>query len=144
MSDKMTRRAFHRTALGVAAACVLPACGDGSSATLPMSGGLVTLSFASFPQLAAAGGSVTVDVEGSFPIVVVRTSASAAAATSAVCTHVGCVMNYESSTNDIYCPCHRARFALDTGKVLDGPTDIPLPVYTATVNTDSIVVDISH
>jgi cytochrome b6-f complex iron-sulfur subunit len=101
-----------------------------------------TLTFAQFPSLATAGGSAVVDVTGSFPIVVVRTSDTAATALSATCTHAACLVGYAPATNDLHCPCHDANFTLD-GAVESGPTTIPLPVYRAQVLPDGIVVDLS-
>ena len=33
-----------------------------------------------------------------------------------VCPHLGCKVNYESSTNSFYCPCHASTFDLDGHK----------------------------
>jgi cytochrome b6-f complex iron-sulfur subunit len=138
-----SRREFHGLALAGAGWALL-GCGragapDGSvSAAM----GRVTLPFAMFPALAAAGGSVVVDVTGEFPIVVVRTSDTAATAASATCTHAACLVQYAPAANDLHCPCHDANFALD-GSVINGPTIIPLPVYPAQVGADAIVVDLT-
>ena len=104
--------------------------------------GRVTLPLATFGKLAAAGGSVVVDVVGQFPIVVVRTSATQATALSATCTHAACLVGYAPAANDLHCPCHNANFALD-GSVTRGPTIIPLPVYKAEVGATAIVVDLT-
>jgi cytochrome b6-f complex iron-sulfur subunit len=72
----------------------------------------------------------------------VRTSATEATALSATCTHAGCLVLFESGSSVVRCPCHDARFALD-GSVQGGPTVIPLPVYSATVDADGIAVDLS-
>ncbi|MCD9142265.1 Rieske (2Fe-2S) protein [Streptomyces albireticuli] len=45
---------------------------------------------------------------------------------SAVCTHAGCVMTKVQS-GEASCPCHGSKFDVNTGKVLRGPADAPLP-----------------
>lgn len=77
--------------------------------------------------LAKIGGSVVVE-NGSDKIVVIRTDANSFAACSAICTHKGCVVEYEHDSKQLVCPCHDARFALD-GKVVRGPAKKPLRSY---------------
>jgi Rieske Fe-S protein len=103
------------------------------------SGGVVTLSFSQFPELATVGGSVVVDVSGAFPIVVVRTGATTAAALSATCTHQGCIVHFVTTSGDVHCDCHNADFDL-MGKVLRGPPPVALPTYQATVTSSAITV----
>jgi len=136
-----SRREFNALLVAGAASALLPACNpyDGQ---VDLVGGTATLSFAQFPSLAMAGGAAIVDVRGSFPIAVVRTSATAAAALSATCTHAWCILRYSPQLADLHCDCHNADFALD-GAVRGGPTTIPLPTYATTIGPDAITVAIS-
>lgn len=77
------------------------------------------------------GGSSLVNAGGA-PVLVIRTSESEILAFSAICTHLGCLVNWRKEQGDIYCPCHGGRFALD-GKVIGGPPPTPLPKYSASV-----------
>lgn len=45
---------------------------------------------------------------------------------SAVCTHVGCIVN-EVTGGTIDCPCHGSQFKITNGAVVTGPAPSPLP-----------------
>ena len=43
------------------------------------------------------------------------------------CTHLSCPVQYEPSHERLYCPCHNGAFAVEDGRVLQGPPPHPLP-----------------
>jgi Rieske Fe-S protein len=45
---------------------------------------------------------------------------------SAVCTHVGCILN-KIADGTIDCPCHGSEFRITNGAVVAGPAPAPLP-----------------
>jgi len=46
---------------------------------------------------------------------------------SAICTHQGCVVDYNSSAKKLICPCHGAQFdPFSNAKAVGGPTNVPL------------------
>ncbi len=54
-------------------------------------------------------------------------------AISAVCTHLGCIVN--QAPPGFVCPCHGSRFD-PNGKVLQGPAPSPLPWYEISLAPD--------
>ena len=61
------------------------------------------------------------------PVIVVR-AGDRFVAYSAVCTHLGCIVNWDSQRKAFLCPCHAATFD-ENGKVVDGPPPAPLKEY---------------
>ncbi len=54
---------------------------------------------------------------------------------SAVCTHLGCTVNYFESDRRFHCPCHGSVFDSD-GKVAHGPAPKPLEWFEVTLARD--------
>jgi Rieske Fe-S protein len=51
---------------------------------------------------------------------------------SAVCSHLGCLVNYQKEKGEFVCPCHGGRYDL-TGRNIAGPPPAPLtrfPIMT--------------
>ena len=86
----------------------------------------------------AVGKSMLVKVAGS-PLLVVRLAEDKYRAFSAICTHLGCLVDFRKDKEDIFCPCHGGRFDLE-GKVVGGPPPSPLPQYPVTVSEGEIQV----
>lgn len=59
-----------------------------------------------------------------------------------LCTHEDCDLAYGSidEDNEIECDCHGARFNVLTGEVTSPPANIPLPVYTVSIEGDEVSV----
>lgn len=72
------------------------------------------------------------------PAVVIRTD-SGFRAFSAVCTHLGCIVQWNSATRDFECPCHAAKFNAD-GQIVSGPPPRPLPQYGVSVVQNEVIV----
>jgi Rieske Fe-S protein len=54
-------------------------------------------------------------------IVTTTTSLTRSKENTKVCTHLGCKMYFNETTNTWDCPCHGSRFTKD-GKLIDGPS----------------------
>ena len=59
---------------------------------------------------------------------VAQHAAEGVVAYSAVCTHLGCLVKWESAKREFLCPCHAAIFDAE-GRVVSGPAPAPLPPY---------------
>ncbi|MDB4969451.1 MAG: Rieske (2Fe-2S) domain protein [Myxococcales bacterium] len=124
----------------------------------PIVSGKIAVPLADYPMLAQSGGSVIGRPAGSaIAIAVVRlsdaTDASAFAALSAVCTHLGCTISYGAANaptscgtigagGGFWCKCHCSQFGLD-GSVLVGPANKPLPKYGAAFDGTTLTITIT-
>jgi cytochrome b6-f complex iron-sulfur subunit len=71
--------------------------------------------------------------------VLVKTKAGDIAALSAVCTHLGCIVQWEKEKEDFICPCHGGHYAAD-GTVLSGPPPRALAKIPVSVAEGKITV----
>jgi len=86
-------------------------------------------------------GSLVVEPTGAGgKIAVVHGSDGSLHAVGAVCTHAGCLVEYDKGSGDFRCPCHGSRFGLD-GHVIKGPATRPLK--TCDVRTEGGLVILS-
>jgi len=74
------------------------------------------------------------------PAWVVHPSGNTFVAFSAVCTHLGCQVQYEPSTVEFFCPCHGGVYDARTGQVLQGPPPAPLPTIAVHIVNGEIRV----
>lgn len=72
------------------------------------------------------------------PVIVVHTQDGQIRAFSAICTHLGCVVEWEEQRQFILCPCHDGRFNALTGAVISGPPPSPLPAVDVVVEGQEI------
>lgn len=136
----MGRRRFIRMLLGFSALSTL------AMVVTPIVGFLIP------PRTAGAGaggrvlagtttdlpiGNGKVVAMGSKPVIVVNTTAGVKAY-SAVCTHLGCIVDYDTTSNHIICPCHDGHFNPASGGVISGPPPQPLPPVSVAVEKDQI------
>ena len=70
------------------------------------------------------GSGAVIDVKGE-KLAVYRDERGAATKVSAVCTHMGCLVEWNQAERTWDCPCHGSRFKTD-GAVISGPAESPL------------------
>jgi cytochrome b6-f complex iron-sulfur subunit len=73
------------------------------------------------------------------PAVVLHRTPGEFLAFSAVCTHLGCIIQWLPESNEFFCPCHAGRFAPD-GRVLGGPPPRPLDVLPVALSGNQILI----
>lgn len=58
---------------------------------------------------------------------------------SRVCTHLGCLVNYDKARQLLICPCHNGIYDLD-GNVVSGPPPRPLPRFPFKIEGEKIEI----
>src|ERR1700761_8678623 len=143
----------------VGLAGAITACGGGSSSSAPAAGGAGrTPAAARAPprgggSRAAAGGAASgaLATTSQIPVgsgmifsakqvVVTQPSAGEFKAFSAVCTHMGCIVN-QINKGTIDCPCHGSQYSIATGDVVAGPAPKLRPPKQIKVTGDSIFLE---
>jgi len=71
--------------------------------------------------------------------VLVRTKTGELVALSAVCTHLGCIVQWVKEKQHFLCPCHAGLFSTD-GTVLSGPPPKPLVKIPLTLTEGKITI----
>ncbi|MDY6773595.1 MAG: non-heme iron oxygenase ferredoxin subunit [Candidatus Nanohaloarchaea archaeon] len=62
-----------------------------------------------------------------------------------VCTHQQCHLSDGwLEDRSVVCPCHSAKFDLETGEVERPPADDPEPVYETEIENDKVLVGLSQ
>ena len=143
----------------VGLAGAITACGGGSSSSQAGGAGTTqaapaaSVSSSTAGSSASAGGgaagalTTTSDIPvgsgkifTSQQVVVTQPVSGEFKAFSAVCTHMGCIVN-QISDGTIDCPCHGSQYSIKTGDVVGGPAPKPLPAKQIKVTGDSIFLE---
>lgn len=85
-------------------------------------------------------GSVMMFKFGSSPAMLIHHTSGEWVALSAVCTHLGCTVQFQPALNRIHCACHGGTYDPHTGANVSGPPPKPLTRYKVNVATDSVIV----
>jgi cytochrome b6-f complex iron-sulfur subunit len=86
----------------------------------------------------SVGTSKTI-IFGDKPAIIINRPGKGLIALSRVCTHLGCLVEYEKNANRLLCPCHAGSYDLE-GNVLSGPPPSPLQKLPLRIEGDQIVI----
>ena len=103
-----------------------------------MCGNDLCLSLAENPELTMAGGILFFTQAPGRKIFVMRISDTELRAVSGICTHAGCTISWDG-TSEFDCPCHGSQF-MATGAVKRGPATAPLRVFTTMLAGDQLTI----
>ena len=107
--------------------------GTGSGATGSAGGGAANV-LASTAEIPVGGGTVLTAQR----IVITQPQAGTYHAFTAICTHLGCIVNSVSG-GTINCPCHGSKYSIVNGSVVNGPAPLPLAAVSIKVQGTSII-----
>lgn len=78
-------------------------------------------------------------VVGGTPAVIINRPQKGYIVLSKVCTHLGCLVEFEKAKNRLFCPCHAGTYDLD-GNVTSGPPPKPLPRFSVRAEGENLVI----
>jgi cytochrome b6-f complex iron-sulfur subunit len=87
-----------------------------------------------------AAGSALMFKFGHSPAMLIHHRDSSWVALTAVCTHLGCTVQYEPDMNRIHCACHGGVYDPRTGANVSGPPPRPLKLFKVTVGVADVQV----
>jgi len=85
-------------------------------------------------------GTAMVFKFGTHPALLIHHDDGSWVALDAVCTHLGCTVQFDKSQKKITCACHGGEFDAKTGKNIAGPPPKPLPMYAVKVEKGKVQV----
>ena len=143
--DLPGRRGFVRVALAGIGACYAAAIGypvyrylTSPAETAAALSAVTEVSLKDADKLAA--GSVLMFRFGSRPSMLIHHADNTWVALDAVCSHLGCTVQYQPARDIIHCFCHGGEYSAETGRNLSGPPPRPLRRYAVTVNPGVVLV----
>ena len=139
------RRAFLATAAGVAGLCYVGALGYpiyrylASPSEMALSAAAVTEVTLKDAQKLPAG-TVLMFKFGPSPAMLIHHKDGRWVALSAVCSHLGCTVQYEADADRIHCACHGGVYNAYTGANVSGPPPKPLKLFKVAVGEAGVQV----
>ena len=139
------RRAFLAAAAGVAGLCYVGALSYpiyrylSSPSEMALGASAVTEVTLKDAQKLPAG-SVLMFKFGASPAMLIHHKDDRWVALSAVCSHLGCTVQYEADADRIHCACHGGVYNAYTGANVSGPPPKPLRAFKVAINDAGVTV----
>lgn len=73
------------------------------------------------------------------PAVIINSPEKGFIAVSRICTHLGCLVEYNRGKQRLLCPCHAGNFDVN-GNVLSGPPPKPLAIIPLKIDGDNVII----
>lgn len=143
--DILTRRAFAKVALGGVGLCYAAVIGypvyrylSSPVERAEAESAVTEVTLKDAQKLPA--GSVLMFKFGYKPAMLIHEKDGSWVALSAVCTHLGCTVQYQPERNVIHCACHGGEYDPVSGKNIAGPPPKPLTRYEAKVTETGVLI----
>jgi Rieske Fe-S protein len=109
--------------------------GSGNAGSGGKGAGAAAAALATTSEIPVGGGKVL----SARKIVITQPAAHSFKAFTAVCTHLGCIVNMVAN-GTIDCPCHGSKYSIKDGSVVNGPAPSPLAPVPIKVEGTSILL----
>ena len=139
------RRAFVKAGFGFVGACYAGAIGypiyrylATPAVRAAEMGSITELSFpeTDMPPM----GSALRFMFGTRPALLIHHADGSVVCFDAVCTHLGCTVEFQPDQNRIHCACHGGTYDMHSGKNVSGPPPKPLRQFNVEVADGQIIV----
>jgi len=121
------KKTFAMCGLAMIPAGVLESCNKANTAAPTNVNFTVDLSSSANAALTNVGGYLI-----SNSVILIHVQPGVFNAFSDICTHQGCSVVYNATSDKISCPCHGGLYNPNTGAVVSGPPPSALKQYTVT------------
>ncbi len=142
--DTKTRRALGAAAAGAAGVCYAAALGYpvyrylASPEEIAESARVTEVTVPDGHKLPP--GKAKIFRFGASPALLIHHADGRWIAMTAVCTHLGCTVQYEQDQDRIHCACHGGVYNAYTGANVSGPPPKPLKLFKVAVNDTGVEV----
>jgi len=144
-TPSLTRRVFVKTGIAAAGACYAAALGypvyqylAAAAQKAEVESAVKEVVLNDVDKLPAPGALIF--KFAGHPALLIRHGENEWTALSAVCTHLGCTVQFDAKQNLITCACHGGIYNASTGANISGPPPKPLAAFHVVVSQGKAVV----